>query len=618
MSRSRVGEAVDSTLPLTPSETVSSHGPALHRPRFRRLIRSGDPPGSSVSCPCVDWLTLRTGESGHGVGAVATPPLPEDVPGRLTWLVHSMLVGTIGAVIYVYGVRSGWFFFDEWNFIANRAAVGIGSQGLWEPHNEHLSVIPVLVYAVLVRLVGLSTYGPYLALVVGLHLLAAHFLFRILLATGATRLLSLALSTAFMLVGLPASQTYLWAFQIGYVGSVALSLLAILVLVRRHTIPHGSVVLLAGLLVLSSLFSGVALLLVPAIILVAAVAHGWRIAAFVALPAVAFYSAWFVIWRPGSRSLALTPLPAFVWRGMGDAIGAFTGIQAAWTLGFAVTLLAIWLIGADERATAITAAMALGAIPFLLGVGVGRADAGVEKAGSGRYVYVVVALLLPLMGWGLGRLMRSTWSAVALGAVIAMVVVSNLGALSAVGSQLHERMARSRDAILAGAALLETDLEIVGHRPEPEWAPDLTVVSLKAMVANGWLDTPEWSQLGEEDQAVAMANLQMQLIEGVAQGLNRRMCGFGLHELGEQRLLEFSRPSMVLFASGAAGVARVGLGQTAQALYIRQFDLQDGLEYTLQISADRGVASFELPSGRVALLCSEPYGSQGWRGIQAV
>ena len=46
--------------------------------------------------------------------------------------------------------------------------------GLFRPHNEHWSTLPILAFRLLWQLFGLRTYVLYLALVVTLHLLVAH------------------------------------------------------------------------------------------------------------------------------------------------------------------------------------------------------------------------------------------------------------------------------------------------------------------------------------------------------------------------------------------------------------------------------------------------------------
>src|SRR5215204_6892946 len=70
------------------------------------------------------------------------------------------------------------FFSDEWAFIESRS---LGDPGTWlPPHNEHWSTIPILVYRALVETLGLTSYVPYLAVVIALHGLVVGLTFVVL------------------------------------------------------------------------------------------------------------------------------------------------------------------------------------------------------------------------------------------------------------------------------------------------------------------------------------------------------------------------------------------------------------------------------------------------------
>ena len=75
-----------------------------------------------------------------------------------------------------------WFFLDEWDFLAGRAAFDLGD--LFRPHNEHWSTVPILVYRLLWSAFGLTTYVPYQAVVVALHLTAAALLWFVMRRSG--------------------------------------------------------------------------------------------------------------------------------------------------------------------------------------------------------------------------------------------------------------------------------------------------------------------------------------------------------------------------------------------------------------------------------------------------
>src|SRR3954453_6450449 len=65
----------------------------------------------------------------------------------------------------------GTFFFDEWDFVLGRQ--GPSPAGFLRPHNEHISVVPVLVYKAFFETVGLAHHWPYLAVLALMHVAVA-------------------------------------------------------------------------------------------------------------------------------------------------------------------------------------------------------------------------------------------------------------------------------------------------------------------------------------------------------------------------------------------------------------------------------------------------------------
>src|SRR5436309_2893254 len=84
------------------------------------------------------------------------------------------LVG--GFVVLLHANRGQWFWGDEWAFLAHRRVALAGEHGLWAPHSEHWSTLPILIYRALFATVGLRTYVPYVVVLVLLHLAVAHAL----------------------------------------------------------------------------------------------------------------------------------------------------------------------------------------------------------------------------------------------------------------------------------------------------------------------------------------------------------------------------------------------------------------------------------------------------------
>ena len=91
-----------------------------------------------------------------------------------TWLALAGLLALTAAVILYLG-RSTTFYFDEWNFVLERRAWGLDA--LLEPHNEHLSLVPVLIYKALFSTLGIDAYAPYRVAGVVVHLIVLVLLF---------------------------------------------------------------------------------------------------------------------------------------------------------------------------------------------------------------------------------------------------------------------------------------------------------------------------------------------------------------------------------------------------------------------------------------------------------
>ena len=65
--------------------------------------------------------------------------------------------------------RGSNFHTDDWSFVLDRAG---HSPGVFlEPHNEHLSLVPIAIYKTLFELFGLGHYLPFTLVLVAVNLL---------------------------------------------------------------------------------------------------------------------------------------------------------------------------------------------------------------------------------------------------------------------------------------------------------------------------------------------------------------------------------------------------------------------------------------------------------------
>ena len=473
-------------------------------------------------------------------------PSPRRLRRFLPWLVHLLLLGA-AAVLLAVAVRGQWFFGDEWAFIQGRDIGRDPVAALLEPHNEHLSVLPVLVYRALLAQVGLHTYWPYIAVVLALHLLLAHLLWHVMRRSGARVVTATALATLAALLG-AGGENLLWAFQMGFVGSVTAGVGALLL--ADHDGRLGLRDAGAVLLCLVSLgCSGVGVSMVAAVgLCVLLRRRSWlQAAAVVAWPA-ALLVCWYVTFGRGATSgaenapplppLGLGAVPRFAFDGLSNALEAGTGMRGAGAvLLLALVALLVRRPGLLSGRGAAAVACAGGAVAFFVLTGISRVALGVEQARVSRYVYVGMLLLLPLLALGLDVLLdRLQHPAVVVVPLAACLVAVNLAVLYSAADRTRVREQGIRGTVLAAVDLVRRDEPILARKPDPEFSRDLSVAGLALFLERGWL--PEPGRLPDLERTTARARLQVDL------RAPRPPQGF-LLESGVRTLLEPTEPGCV-------------------------------------------------------------------------
>jgi hypothetical protein len=299
------------------------------------------------------------------------------------------------------------FFSDEWALIESRS---LGDPSTWlAPHNEHWYTVSILVYRALVETVGLASYMPYLAVLVALHVAVATLTY-MLVRRASGQWPALGVGLIVLLLGSGFENLY-WAFQIGFVGSLALGLAAVLVFderpMRRMRAIVGTTLLTtsvatSGIGLICCVAVGVELILDP---------QRRRATPWLLLPAF-LYGAWYLaIGRAaidahqGAFSLAQPlEIPPLVWNGLAAATGAITGVGTP--LGGVVLVTGIvvafaWAVRGGRSKMAPRAIGAVIGVTILYGlIALTRSFVGVDLT---RYTYISAIMLTVGLAAQFGR-----------------------------------------------------------------------------------------------------------------------------------------------------------------------------------------------------------------------
>ena len=298
-----------------------------------------------------------------------------------------------------------WFHGDEWYFLVNRDAGDLGD--LLRAHNEHPSLLPILVYRLLWRLFGLGSYLPYQIPVVALHLTAATLLRAVMRRCGVNPWIATAAAAIFVLFG-PGEENIIWAFQIGFTGSLVFGLAQLLLadhpgrFGRRDWIALG----MGCLGLLCSGFTPITAAVVGAVVLVR---RGWRPALFQTAPLAALYLAWWLVIGPDQimdpyrRATDVGAIIHFVWTGASATfvdLGGNRFVGVLFAIVLVIGLVVAWApLPRRERLrqAVIPLSLLAGGLVFLLVSGYGRWWIGPNVGNSSRYVHLVAAFSLPAL-----------------------------------------------------------------------------------------------------------------------------------------------------------------------------------------------------------------------------
>jgi hypothetical protein len=443
----------------------------------------------------------RTGAS----GSPSTGPEGTQVTVRRSWQ------PTVGLAIFASGALTAavWlmllgrgltFFFDEWSFVDTQG------QSFWTtdlaPHQGHPVVVPFALYRLVLAAFGIGRYWPYMALIVGVNLLCGWLLF-VLLRRRLSPIAAAALASVVMLLG-PAWQDLLWPFQIGFLGSVAAGLGALVLLDQRQT---RSDLLAAACLTLAVFCSGVGISFLVGV----TVELLWRRSSWhriwVTLAPAALFGVWYLTKGRGDGSTqvirpGLSAGAHFLGAAAAGVLGASTGQSSAVGGVLAIVLLVLVVAAVSlspgqsgRLAMAVTGALSFWVLTLL--------TRGVEPAAS-RYLYPGAVFVLLAVGelphllgarisWGRTRREHAAPTRSRTARLLSVVLVAGIVAYSTFA------IWRNSDVLLAGrggllgvSQTVRAELGAVqlagavlpaGFRPDTKLMPQVTTGPFLAAVA---------------------------------------------------------------------------------------------------------------------------------------
>ena len=326
--------------------------------------------------------------------------------------VFVVIMALIGAATILWASRSFTFYYDEWTFILTSPDWTLATY--LQPHNVHPAMLPRLIYAAMLATVGLRTYLPYMAIVLVLHATSVVLLFE-LVRRRAGDLFGLACAAILLVLG-AGWENLLWAFQMGFVGSVACGL-GMLIMLEGATTPRRMPIVMA-LLTGSLMFSAVGLFFgVAAFVRLAATSDRRKDLVWL-VPVGVLFAAWFLVYgrfgsqpNPPPSPANVLVLPQYMLWGLGESAAGLIGEGGFF--GPAVLLLAAgavgfswWKGGLDPLALGVAAAL----ITFYAVTGLSRDQLGYQQSAASRYVYEGAVFWLILLAGAARRLpWRGTW-----------------------------------------------------------------------------------------------------------------------------------------------------------------------------------------------------------------
>ncbi|HEU5425458.1 MAG TPA: hypothetical protein VFU74_01220 [Actinocrinis sp.] len=346
----------------------------------------------------------------------------------------------------LFASRNLDFYYDEWSFLESAHVWTLRSY--FVPHNEHWSTIPMLIYKTLLHINGAHSYVPFMAVLLLMHVSVAFLLF-LVVRRRCGDLLGLIAGAIQLFLG-RGSDNIIWAFQIGFLGSVVFGLLALHLLGRRPAANRPRAAAGSAALLLALMSSGMGLFFLIAVgVDLALDRERRRLLWTLIVPSVAYVWWYLTFGRQGTASdhsiftaATLEGLIGYAPAGVGTATAGVFALSSLWApiafAGLTATAVLLWYRKHLDTGLAIPAAVGI-VLQFTL-TGLVRAQYGPTQAAAPRYVYVGAVFVLLILTESLRDMQwRGLWRTAAPVAAAAVIVVGG-GAVLIQREHAHTKM----------------------------------------------------------------------------------------------------------------------------------------------------------------------------------
>lgn len=292
-------------------------------------------------------------------------------------------LAALAVVLALDAGRGTLFFFDEWQWLAGRRPWT--PHALLTPHNEHLSLVPVLVYKLLFATAGIERYWAYRVVLLVLYVLCAWLV--LCVARRRVGEWPAVLAAGVVLFLGRSSDNLIWPFQITYLLSIAFGLAALLALEDRRDAAA------SVLLALSIASSGLGLPIASGFAVGLLAARELRARWWVVGAPLALWAVWYAGYGRGPVRYSPLEAPRWALEALAAGFGALTGQGLDWgrpLLVAAAIGVALWLRG-RRPGPRLLGVLAAGAAFWLL---TGLARAWIQGPETPRYLYVTVLVVV--------------------------------------------------------------------------------------------------------------------------------------------------------------------------------------------------------------------------------